>query len=112
MLILVPVEFVLVPPSVVTVQEGQDVKLDCFAKGVPSPTVTWSRRHKKLESSKVDANGSLIIKSVSKDDSDQYTCIAKNSLGKKTYSFTMNLQLPNESKVIVVPVRLGCTYVI
>ena len=100
MLIIVSVKFVLVPPSVVTVQEGQNIKLDCLATGFPSPTITWSRRHKKLEVNKVNVNGSLIVKSISKDDGDKYTCTAKNSLGKKTYSFTIKLQPLNGSKII------------
>ena len=98
--VIVPVKFVVVPPSVVTVEQGKRVKLECAATGYPSPTITWSRVDEVLESSKVSANGSLIIESAKKGDSGQYMCTAKNAVGKKTYSFSLDLQLPVEGKLL------------
>ncbi|XP_062506265.1 roundabout homolog 1-like isoform X1 [Corticium candelabrum] len=96
LIVQVPVKFVVVPPSVVTVEQGKRVKLECAATGYPSPTITWSRVDEVLESSKVSANGSLIIESAKKGDNGQYMCTAKNAVGKKTYSFSLDLQLPVE----------------
>ena len=97
--VIVPVKLIVVPPSVVTVQQGERVKLQCLATGYPSPTITWSRVDEVLESSRVSANGSLIIESAKKGDSGQYMCTAKNAVGKKTYSFSLDMQLPVEGKI-------------
>ena len=48
----------------------------------------------------MSANGSLIIESAKKDDNGQYMCTAKNAVGKKTYSFSLDLQLPVEGKFV------------
>ena len=100
MLLLVPVKFTVVPPSVVTVQQGQNIKLQCLATGYPSPIITWSRIDGALESGKVNANGSLVLENVKKGDSGQYMCTAKNALGKKTYSFSVDMQLKDKGKII------------
>ena len=100
MLLLVPVKFTVVPPLVVTVQQGQNIKLQCLATGYPSPTITWSRTDGVLESGKVNANGSLVLENVKKGDSGQYMCTAKNALGKKTYSCLVDMQLEVKGKNI------------
>ncbi|XP_062506729.1 roundabout homolog 1-like [Corticium candelabrum] len=110
LIVQVPVKFTVVPPSVVTVQQGQNIKLQCLATGYPSPIITWSRIDGALESGKVNANGSLVLENVKKGDSGQYMCTAKNALGKKTYSFSVDMQLKDKDSSTGPSARVEVEY--
>lgn len=49
-----------------------------MAKGVPEPTLTWTRDGKKYT---VSADGSLVLRDVGLDDEGTYTCTATNTAG-------------------------------
>ena len=88
---LVPVAFAKVSPEIVNVSLGQNVTLDCVAKGYPTPTITWSAAGELPESSRVESNGSLIIENVTGSDLGQYVCTARSDLGTKSHSVTLKL---------------------
>lgn len=60
------------------VQVGHPVELPCMARGVPEPTLTWTRDGKKYT---VSADGSLVLRDVGLDDEGTYTCTATNTAG-------------------------------
>ena len=91
MICLVPVSFVKVSPEIVSVSLGQNVTLDCVAKGYPTPTITWSAAGELPESSRVESNGSLIIENVTGSDLGQYVCTARSDFGTRSYFLTLEL---------------------
>ena len=80
------------------VQLGETLELSCVAGGYPIPTVNWTRVDGLPESSKVGPNGTLIIPQLKKGDGGKYLCTAKNSMEKKTYPVSLELQFPVDSK--------------
>ena len=69
-------------PSSITVEEGQNVSLQCKAIGLPLPRVTWRKAFSKLPVKRSSiVNGNLSIRSITKADSGTYACSAKNLLG-------------------------------
>ncbi|KAM7446457.1 hypothetical protein ABFA07_005120 [Porites harrisoni] len=68
--------------SSITVEEGQNVSLQCKATGLPAPRVTWRKAFSKLPVKRSSiVNGNLSIHSITKADSGTYACSAKNVLG-------------------------------
>ena len=70
-------------PHSVTIEEGQNVMLSCQASGFPEPVITWSAPFSSRcmlanESSK----GWLKIENATLNDSDSYTCTAKNDFSE------------------------------
>ena len=66
-------------PSSITAEEGQNVSLQCKATGLPLPGVKACSKLPVKRSSIV--NGNLSIRSITKADSRNYACSAKNLLG-------------------------------
>ena len=74
--------FITHKPSSITVEEGQNVSLQCKATGLPLPGVTWRKAFSKLPVKRSSiVNGNLSIRSITKADSGTYACSAKNLLG-------------------------------
>uniref|UniRef100_A0A3Q3RXH6 Ig-like domain-containing protein n=1 Tax=Mastacembelus armatus TaxID=205130 RepID=A0A3Q3RXH6_9TELE len=76
---------VYVPPSiqpgprVMKVQVGHPVELPCLVRGVPKPTITWTRDTKHYP---VSLDGSLALRKVGLEDEGTYTCTATNTAGR------------------------------
>uniref|UniRef100_A0A3P8SLR6 Ig-like domain-containing protein n=1 Tax=Amphiprion percula TaxID=161767 RepID=A0A3P8SLR6_AMPPE len=76
---------VLVPPSiqagprVMKVQVGHPVELPCVVRGVPEPTLTWTKDGKRYT---VSPDGSLALRNVGLDDEGTYICTATNTAGR------------------------------
>ncbi|KAJ8285013.1 hypothetical protein COCON_G00038630 [Conger conger] len=70
-------------PDNTTVYQGHMAILHCQATGDPEPYIQWRIKDKFLDPSqsrfKKMANGSLVIRDVSTEDTGKYTCIAGNS---------------------------------
>lgn len=71
------------PSEHLKVAQDRDVTITCNVKGKPKPDVLWYKGAQKLggERFQMQENGDLIIKSVTRDDSGNYMCIAKNRFG-------------------------------
>ncbi|KAM6955928.1 obscurin isoform 6-T6 [Lycodopsis pacificus] len=85
-------------PRPVVVQSGADAVLKCQIGGDPRPAVIWERNNEKIdpqERYRVFEDGNvynLIISAVTKEDSGQYICKAKNSIGETYAAATLNVE--------------------
>ncbi|XP_072311323.1 netrin receptor DCC-like [Eucyclogobius newberryi] len=74
----------LLRPSSVNAPLGTDAVLECSASGFPSPSVTWRRGDEILQTWNKKywllGGSSLVISSVTVDDSGTYVCTASNKL--------------------------------
>ncbi|XP_062258669.1 obscurin-like protein 1 isoform X5 [Platichthys flesus] len=85
-------------PRPVVVQTGTDAVLKCQIGGDPRPAVIWERNNEKIDPQgqyRVFEDGNvynLIISAVTTDDSGQYICKAKNSIGETYAAATLNVE--------------------
>ncbi|XP_029980227.1 obscurin-like protein 1 [Sphaeramia orbicularis] len=85
-------------PRPVAVQSGTDAVLKCQIGGDPRPAVIWERNNEKIDPQgryRVFEDGNvynLIISSVTVEDSGQYICKAKNSIGETYAAATLNVE--------------------
>ncbi|XP_050486212.1 titin isoform X4 [Bombus huntii] len=106
-----PVEFTsekpyfVAPLSNAMGRAGQRVKLECEAKGNPTPTLTWYHDGRPVEETmnlkiQTDAGRtSLIISEAFAKDAGCYTVVAKNNAGEATVSCNVSVKgrLPHET---------------
>ena len=102
-------------PSSITVEEGQNVSLQCKATGLPAPRVTWRKAFSKLPVKRSSiVNGNLSIRSITKADSGTYACSAKNFLGDD--SAVALVMVINRLQFMLIPLNkvsaLECSKVI
>ncbi|XP_034441077.1 neural cell adhesion molecule L1-like protein isoform X9 [Hippoglossus hippoglossus] len=100
------------PPMILTREgedysavEGKGVMMHCRVFSSPPSTITWSRddSSESVEGPRfsVHDNGSLEIYSVEKDDTGQYTCLAKNTEG--TSAIEAMLYVKDPTSIVVAP---------
>ncbi|XP_069009305.1 hemicentin-1 [Embiotoca jacksoni] len=97
---------ILVPPSiqpgprVMKVQVGHPVELPCVVRGVPEPTLTWTKDDKRYP---VSPDGSLAFKNVGLDDEGTYTCTATNTAGRDEARVQLRVQVAPVVEVLEPP---------
>uniref|UniRef100_A0A8C9T2M5 Obscurin like cytoskeletal adaptor 1b n=1 Tax=Scleropages formosus TaxID=113540 RepID=A0A8C9T2M5_SCLFO len=85
-------------PRPVVVQSGTDAALKCQIGGDPRPTVIWERNNKQIHPEgryRLFEDGNvynLIISAASAEDSGQYICKAKNSIGETYAAATLKVE--------------------
>ncbi|XP_034077356.1 obscurin isoform X9 [Gymnodraco acuticeps] len=85
-------------PRPVVVQTGTDAVLKCQIGGDPRPAVIWERNNEKIEPQgryRIFEDGNvynLIISAVTIEDSGQYICKAKNSIGETYAAATLKVE--------------------
>ncbi|KAM3862349.1 obscurin-like protein 1 [Diretmus argenteus] len=85
-------------PRPVMVQSGTDAVLKCQIGGDPRPAVIWERNNEKIDPQgryRVFEDGNvynLIISGVTTEDSGQYICKAKNSIGETYAAATLRVE--------------------
>ena len=71
-----------------TVREGDNVTLSCHATGDPVLTISWTRNGSLVTTSArisfSDDNKKLTIVNVTRTDSGEYRCVARNRVGIDT----------------------------
>ena len=68
---------------------GRDIMIDCEANGIPKPRIIWTKDNEDLASSgrvKIFQNGSLLLKSVTEEESGDFTCTVINNRGVDMYT--------------------------
>ncbi len=63
----------------------EDVKLPCLTVGLPPPEISWKVKGRPFENNDRIAplaEGSLLIKSVTRTDAGEYSCSVENNYGK------------------------------
>ncbi|XP_018521389.1 neural cell adhesion molecule L1.2 isoform X3 [Lates calcarifer] len=71
---------------------GQTVELECIVQGLPTPDVSWLRKDGELSESRTTKemfDRRLRFSNISESDGGEYQCIATNSQGKVTHTFTV-----------------------
>ncbi len=94
----------IIQPTGASSSLGYDVHttviLNCTARGLPAPDVTWillSGMYQVSSSTSMDAEGyavvtsSLIITNVMRGDATSYTCSTSNSDETDSHSFTLTI---------------------
>ncbi|KAM9710751.1 obscurin-like protein 1 isoform 7-T7 [Menidia menidia] len=85
-------------PRPVVFQSGTDAVLKCQISGDPRPAVIWERNNEKVNPQgryRVFEDGNvynLIISAVTVEDSGQYICKAKNSIGETYAAATLKVE--------------------
>ncbi|XP_027146351.1 obscurin isoform X8 [Larimichthys crocea] len=92
----------LTRPKAFSMCVGKDATLSCTIMGSPTPLITWEKDKLRLTSGgrfKAVEDGNvyrLTIYDLTLEDSGQYMCRAKNSVGEAYAAVTLNVALPTE----------------
>ncbi|XP_035527000.1 obscurin isoform X30 [Morone saxatilis] len=92
----------LTRPKAFSVCAGKDATLSCTIVGSPTPLITWEKEKLKLTSGgrfKTVEDGDvyrLTIYDLTLEDSGQYMCRAKNTVGEAYAAVTLKVALPTE----------------
>ncbi|XP_061542245.1 LOW QUALITY PROTEIN: matrix-remodeling-associated protein 5 [Phycodurus eques] len=113
------VDVVMTPPRIEHVRTtqprvhfGENVQVDCVATGLPDPEVSWSLPDGTLINNAIQSddsgyrnrryvifgNGTLLLQQMAKKDEGDYTCYAKNKLGKDERKVSLKVG-PNAPKI-------------
>ena len=83
-------------PLTARIREGDDIILSCNAVGNPEAKVSWTRNGSPLDRSNNSRIGfsegktQLTVINVSRTDSEEYRCLASNSLRNATSNAVTN----------------------
>ncbi|BES91158.1 Hemicentin 1 [Nesidiocoris tenuis] len=99
-------DVLVAPDSIVSTRQTNDVILPCVANSQDPPTYEWTKDHApvKLSDRKLLAGGSLLLKSVTADDTGVYVCRINNSIWSKAIHVT--LTIPHSLMVHINPQHL------
>lgn len=74
-------------PDVITLNEGENLKVQCLASGNPQPKLTWSKKGDKADHTIIDdVKSELILENVDQTHADTYSCTANNNIGNPVTS--------------------------
>lgn len=74
-------------PEIITLSQGETLRVQCLASGNPKPNLTWSKRGNKAEHTTIDESKSeLILEDVDQSHADTYSCTANNEIGNPVTS--------------------------
>ncbi|KAJ8358884.1 hypothetical protein SKAU_G00154090 [Synaphobranchus kaupii] len=74
---------------------GNSLVLECIPEGLPTPSVQWVRKDGTLSASRTTKENHgrwLSFENISENDAGEYECLATNSLGTATHSFTVSVE--------------------
>ncbi|XP_063073732.1 neuronal cell adhesion molecule a [Engraulis encrasicolus] len=81
--------------STATVLRGETLKLECFAEGLPTPEVSWSRDGGELAPGRhllLNYQKTLQISDVTEGDAGVYICSARNTRGFRKHLITVDVK--------------------
>lgn len=106
--------FTILPDALDLDEPTEPVIFKCSAKGIPTPKITWFKDNLEIRVASEDSQfhitsegalvfvgkrhhitreGHLIILNPREEDEGSYTCVARNSLGKESYSINLNVDM-------------------
>ncbi|XP_051865112.1 neural cell adhesion molecule L1-like isoform X2 [Pristis pectinata] len=74
---------------------GRPLYLECFAEGLPTPTVHWERLDGNLPSGRIsyeNFNKTLKIHNVVEDDDGEYRCAVRNRQGQVKHTYSVSVE--------------------
>uniref|UniRef100_A0A1I8M611 Uncharacterized protein n=1 Tax=Musca domestica TaxID=7370 RepID=A0A1I8M611_MUSDO len=83
----------------------EDAKMPCLAVGSPQPDITWKIKGVEFTGNdrmRVLPDGSLLIKSVNRQDAGDYTCHAENSIAKDSITHKLIVLAPPMSPQVTL----------
>ncbi|XP_068085343.1 cell adhesion molecule Dscam1 [Anabrus simplex] len=83
----------------------EDVKLPCLAVGIPAPEIVWKVKGVPFTSDdrfRQLPEGSLFIKSVSRQDAGEYSCSVENSFGHDSVTHQLVVHAPPHSPQVTL----------
>ncbi|XP_053339869.1 neurofascin homolog (chicken) a isoform X6 [Clarias gariepinus] len=97
------------------VLRGEELLLECIAAGVPTPRIKWFKKGGELPEGKVkfeNFNKTLVISSVSDEDSGDYICMASNKMGSIRHTISVQVKaapfwLHKPSNLVLAPNEAG-----
>nr|XP_032292761.1 Down syndrome cell adhesion molecule-like protein Dscam2 isoform X8 [Drosophila virilis] len=78
----------------------EDAKMPCLAVGAPQPEITWKIKGVDFSANdrmRLLPDGSLLIKSVNRQDAGDYSCHAENSIAKDSITHKLIVLAPPQS---------------
>jgi lachesin len=104
--------------EILYVNEGENITLECFAKGVPTPVITWRRENNDILPMGADFyKGKLLkIHSVNREHRGTYFCIAENKIAIAKRNIVLKVHFPpflrihpiKPSQAVNYPIDLKC----
>ncbi|EEC19673.1 conserved hypothetical protein, partial [Ixodes scapularis] len=91
-------------PGDVCIYTGEECVFEAKVAGVPAPEVSWYKAGVKIEETErisiTTHNGThrLVIKECNRKDESDYTCTAKNSLGRVSEQAELTVKVPEDSE--------------
>ncbi|XP_017961143.1 Down syndrome cell adhesion molecule-like protein Dscam2 isoform X21 [Drosophila navojoa] len=83
----------------------EDAKMPCQAVGAPQPEITWKIKGVDFSANdrmRLLPDGSLLIKSVNRQDAGDYTCHAENSIAKDSITHKLIVLAPPQSPQVTL----------
>ncbi|KAL9920283.1 Down syndrome cell adhesion molecule 1 isoform 15-T15 [Glossina fuscipes fuscipes] len=83
----------------------EDAKMPCLAVGAPQPDITWKIKGIEFTGNdrmRILPDGSLLIKSVNRQDAGDYTCHAENSIAKDSITHKLIVLAPPQSPQVTL----------
>uniref|UniRef100_A0A8B9M9B9 Vascular cell adhesion molecule 1 n=1 Tax=Accipiter nisus TaxID=211598 RepID=A0A8B9M9B9_9AVES len=92
-----------IEPSI-TVQEGENVSIQCSAEGNPPPKIILRRKSDSADMGSYSEGRILLLPSVTFLNGGDYECIAENKFGKSKSEITLNVEYgPKNTVISVIP---------
>ena len=88
-----PIELVVMPHDM-SAPKGTTIQMACRAEGSPTPTIKWLKDGHEMSSPRfnVRPDGSLVVQNVSEEDEGMYSCIAENSVERRSAEARLTLR--------------------
>ncbi|XP_064311665.1 vascular cell adhesion protein 1 isoform X2 [Phalacrocorax carbo] len=87
-----------------TVQEGENVSIQCSAESNPPPKIILRRKSDSAGMGPYSEGGILLLPSVTFLNGGDYECVAENKFGKRKREITFNVEYgPKNTMISVIP---------
>ncbi|XP_071607036.1 vascular cell adhesion protein 1 [Heliangelus exortis] len=87
-----------------TVQEGENVSIQCFAESNPPSNIILRRKSDSADMGPYSEGGTVLLPSVTFLNGGVYECVAENKFGKSTKEITLNVEYgPKNTTISAIP---------